>query len=297
MKNYFDILGVGEGATDDEIKKAYRSLAMKHHPDRGGDQAKFQEIQEAYAVLSDPQKKAEWDQMRRGGFQHFHQQHHPGGFPGGFHFNFGGGGINIDEIFRNFNNDPFGQGFRNAPPPRRNKDLRVTVELDLSETLEKQTKHISVKHLNGSRQTVTVEIPRGVNNQMQMKYANYGDSSYGDLPPGDLYIEFRVRPSPDFIVEGIDLIRLIKLNCIDAITGTTLNIKGLDGTEFSWNVPVGTQHATKFRIPFQGLWAVDQPIRGNLIIVADLFVPNNLTTGQLLQLESISKELKNKETV
>lgn len=292
MKNYFDILGVSPEASDDEIKKAYRSLAMKHHPDRGGDQAKFQDIQEAYDTLSNPQKRAEWDMQRRGGGNPF-----AGGQPGGFHFNFGfnpgGDPFDIHDIFRNFQQgqDPFA-GFRNQQQPRRNRDLRVSIDLDLSSTLEKQTKHISVKHINGHRETVSIDIPRGVNGNMQMKYAGHGDRSYGDLPPGDLYINFRVHQHPDFIIEGIDLIRVIKLNCIDAVTGTTIKVNGLDGTEFTVNIPVGTQNNSRMRIGHQGLYSVEHPHRGNLILHIELFVPTNLNTEQLLTLEKISNELK-----
>lgn len=288
MKDYFNILGVAPGASEDEIKKAYRSLAMKHHPDRGGDQAKFQEIQEAYATLSDPQKRAEWEMQKQGG-------------PGGFHFNFnfgqGGGGdpFDIHDIFRNFQHghDPFAQFRQQQQNQKRNRDLRVVVDLALAETLEKQTKHISVKHLNGQRETVTIDIPRGVNGAMQMKYAGHGDRSYAELPPGDLYIQFRVHAHPDFIIEGLDLVKVVKLNCIDAITGTTVKIVGLDGKEFSWNVPVGTQNNSRFRIAQNGLWSLDHPVRGSLIIHLELVVPTNLTAEHLIALEQISTEIKN----
>lgn len=293
MKDYYNILGVGENASDNDIKKAYRTLAMKHHPDRGGDQAKFQEIQEAYDTLTNPQKKAEWENQRRGGFHHFGG--HPGGHPGGgFHFNFGGpGGFDINDIFRSFNagGDPFAN-FRQAQ--FRNRDLRVAVDLDLVETLSPQTKHISIQHLNGTRKTVSVDVPRGINGAMQMKYAGHGDHSRTDLPPGDLYIDFRVRAHPDFQVDGLDLVRLVKLNCLEAVAGTTVNVKGLDDTEFVWNVPVGSQNGTKFRIPNQGLWALDHPVRGNLFLVLELTVPTNLTTDQLLRIESVIKELERK---
>lgn len=283
MKDYFNILGVAATASDDDIKKAYRSLAMKHHPDRGGDQAKFQEIQEAYAILSDPQKRAEWDMQRQG-------RHNSGSF---FDFNFGhpqGDPFDLHNIFRNFQQG--GEAFGGFRQQRRNRDLKVVVDLDLASTLEPQTKHISVQHLNGHRETVTAEVPRGVSSSMQMKYAGHGDRSYSDLPPGDLYISFRVLRHPDFNIEGLDLVRAIKLNCIDAITGTTLTITGLDGKQFSWNVPVGTQNGSRFRIAQQGLWSVEHPVRGSLILHIDLAVPSNLTAEQLIALEKISQELK-----
>ena len=285
MKDYFSILGVPESASEEEIKKAYRSLAMKHHPDRGGDQAKFQEIQEAYATLTDPQKRAEWDMQRNGRGNPF------GGHPGGFHFNFnfgqpGGDPFDIHDIFRNFHN---GGGFQHQ---RKNRDLKVVVDIDLASTLDAQTKHISVQHLNGQRRTVTIEIPRGVNSNMQIKYAGHGDQSYQDLPPGDLYIHFRVHASPEFQVEGLDLVRVVKVNCIDAITGSKVNVTGIDGKEFEWTVPMATQHGSRFRVSQQGLWAYDRPTRGSLILQIELVVPNNLTAEMLTTLEHMSTQLK-----
>ena len=120
MKDHFSTLGVEPSANDEEIKKAYKKLAMKHHPDRGGDQSKFQEIQEAYDTLSNPQKRAQWEQERQFG---------GAGGPGGFHFNFGFG-HDINDIFRQFT----GGGFRHAP--QRNRDLRLGIEIDLESTLE-----------------------------------------------------------------------------------------------------------------------------------------------------------------
>lgn len=283
MKDYFSILGVGADASDAEIKRVYRSLAMKHHPDRGGDQSKFQEIQEAYDVLSNPQKRAEWEQLKN--------MHHGNPFgAGGFAFHVNSGGFDINDfLFRGFGAGPFGDFQQRVP---KNRDLRVMIELDLASTLEPQTKHISVRHLNNNRETITIEIPRGINSNMQMKFAERGDRSQANLPPGDLYVDFRVQPHKDFAIEGIDLVRVIKLNCLEAVTGTSLKITTLDGKVLSWSVPVGTQHLSRFRIQNHGLWAVDQPIRGSLIIQVELEVPRNLDTAQLLTIEKIINELK-----
>ena len=276
MKDYFNILGVNNSASEDEIKKAYRTLAMKHHPDRGGDQNKFQEIQEAYSVLTDPQRRAEWESMRNG---------NPfGGNPFHFNFNFGGHPFDVHDIFNNMPGaNPFGQ-FRQQ---RRNRDLKVVVDLDLASTLESQTKHISVKHLNGTQKTVTVQIPRGVHSSVQMKYAGHGDQSYADLPAGDLYIHFRVHENPNFINEGLDLIKVIKLNCLEAIIGTETLITGLDGKTFEIRVPPGAQQNFRMRIAQQGLWSMDHPVRGNLIVHIDIVVPTDLTNKQMEGLQLI----------
>lgn len=289
MKDYFTILGVNAEASEDDIKRAYRTLAMKHHPDRGGDQAKFQEIQEAYSVLTDPQRRAEWEAQRHG--NPFGQ-----GMPGGFHFNFNfggpGQGFDINDIFNNFNGDPFA-GFRNQQ--RRNRDLKVIVDLDLVSTLEPQKKHISVKHINGTRHTVTIDVPKGVNSSVQMKYAGHGDHSYADLPPGDLYIQFRVHGHPEFGVEGLDLIKPIKLNCIDAIVGANLRVQGLDGKEFDVTVPQGVQNGFRMRIGQQGLWALDHPVRGSLILQIELMVPTDYTAEQLQILELFQSDYKTRK--
>lgn len=282
MKNYFSILGVPQNASDEEIKKAYRALAMKHHPDRGGDQSKFQEIQEAYAVLSDPQKKAEW----------LNESHNP---HEGFHFNFNFGGPGghpgsiFDDIFRSFG----GQGFGAQQMPRRNKDLKATIDLDLASTLSPQQKHVSVTHLNGISKTVTIDIPRGVNGNMQMKFAGHGDQSLADLPAGDLYINFRILRNPEYEIEGLDLIKTIRISCLDAITGTTLKIKTLENNELEWNVPPGSQHNAKFRLGQYGLWNLNHPVRGQLIGHIQLVVPTNLTLDQLASISNISQQLNN----
>ena len=281
MKNYYQTLGISPEATDDDIKKAYRSLAMKHHPDRGGDQAKFQEIQEAYGVLSDPQKRAQMHQQQFNPFQN-------AGGPGGFHFSFGGGGPqDIGDIFRNFHGgNPF-EMFGQRP---KNRDLRVVVDVDLPSTLSSQKKTISVKHLNDQRQSLTVDIPRGVRTGMQMKYAGHGDNSDKNLPPGDLFIEFRVLPHPKFQIDGIDLVYTAQVDCLDAITGKSIIVDGLDGRQFEWSMPPGTQYGARFVVQGQGIWAVDQPIKGNLVIQANVTIPSGLDREKL----NLIKELKTK---
>ena len=274
MKDHFKTLGVAADASDDDIKKAYKRLAMKHHPDRGGDQAKFQEIQEAYDVLTTPQKRAQWEQE-----QHFGGG--GGGHPGGFHFNFGFGGADINDIFRQFQG---GHPFRQAP---RNRDLRVVLEIDLAATLERQNQQVNIRHNNGTSKTVDIEIPRGVMTGMQMRCQGHGDHSNTAIPPGDLYVEFRVRPHPEFQIAGIHLTRTLSVNCLDAILGSSATIKGLDGKVFEITIPPGTQGNTKFRLAGQGLWDVNQPIRGDLFVEVSLQVPLAPTVEQLNKLQQL----------
>lgn len=273
MKDHFKTLGVAPNATDDEIKKAYKKLAMKYHPDRGGDQAQFQAIQEAYDTLTDAQKRSQWEQQR-----HFGNPHQAGGFPG-FQFNFGFG-PNIEDIFNQFRNG--GHPFRQTP---KNRDLRMGMEMDLESTLEKQIQHINVRHANGTFKTVEVEIPRGVQTGMQMRFPGQGDHSMQDLPPGDLYIDFKIRPHPEFKISGIHLSKILSMNCVDAIIGTSVTVKGLDGSSFEINVPPSTQNGTKFRLPNQGLWDINQPIKGDLFLEVSIYIPDEISAEQLSQLE------------
>ena len=186
MANAYETLGVPKGASEDEIKKAYRKLASQHHPDKGGDTAKFQEIQTAYETLSDPQKRAQHDNPNPfSSFDNGNGTH--------FEFHFGNGGNDIFEhIFRQgpFGGpNPFNQRHHQ---PRRNKDLRVLLTVNLSDTLSDQKKTISVQTTKGDRYNVDVQIPRGVSNGTTITYSGMGDNMFETLTRGDLYVIINV---------------------------------------------------------------------------------------------------------
>lgn len=270
MMNHYEILGVAEKATAEEIKRAYRRLASQHHPDKGGDKNRFQEIQQAYDTLSDNAKRQQYD-MQRNGF---------GG--GGNQWHFSSAGMNhpdIDAIFRQFGfGDPFG-GFRQQQ--RRNKDLRIEIPIPLVTTLESQTKLISVATTNGQRETVEVNIPRGVTNGTTVKYAGLGDNLFNTIPRGDLYVHFNVHGAENFVINGIDLYTSISVNCLSAIVGGSIRVSGLDGRAFELNMPPGTQPGTRFRIHNQGLYQMNSDVRGHLYAEVAITVPKNLSDSEL----------------
>ena len=272
---YYEILGVTDGATADEIKRAYRKLASQHHPDKGGDKAKFQEIQQAYDTLSDDGRRQQYD-MQRNGFG-----------AGGHQFHFHSGHPNIDEIFRNFGfgGDPFGQ-FR-QPQPRRNKDLRIEIPLPLVSTLEEQTKTIQVSTTNGEKSTLEVKIPRGVTSGTNIKYPGLGDNLFNTLPRGDLYVQFNIHGAENFIVHGIDLYTQVSVNCLLAVVGGPITISSLDNRQFELTLPKGTQSGMKFRIPQQGLYHLNSDVRGDFYIEVALTVPQNLSEENLEIIQSI----------
>ena len=273
--NYYELLGVGDKATADEIKRAYRKLASQHHPDKGGDKTKFQEIQRAYDTLSDNNKRQQYD-MQRNGF---------GGGDENVIFRWHSGGANhpdINEIFRNFGfgfgGDPFAQ---HRQQQRRNKDLRVEIPLPLVTTLEEQSKTISVQTTNGHRETVEVTIPRGVTTGTQIKYAGLGDNLFNTLPRGDLYVQFTVHPAHGYVANGIDLHHRVSVNCLLALAGGDVTVPGIDGKTFLLTLPAGTQPGMKFRLPEQGLYELNSDRRGDLYVEVALHVPQNLTAEQL----------------
>lgn len=273
MKDYYNILGLQESASDEDIRRTYKKLAMQHHPDRGGDQHKFQEIEEAYRVLSDPQKKAEWQHHRH--FGHAQQQG-----PFGFSFNFGG---DFGDILRQFHgHDPFAQ-FRQP----KNSDLRTSLEIDLASTLNQQSHHIHIRSRNGQTRMVKIDIPRGVQNGMQMRCSGHGDNSIANQPPGDLYVDIVVKSTGGFVVNGLNIHKKITMNCIDAILGSKITVNSLENHDFEIVIPPATQHGANFRLSGQGLWDINQPIRGDMIVEIALDVPNTISKDQLNRLQKL----------
>ena len=271
--DYYSILGVPKGASEEEIKKAYRKLAMQHHPDRGGDAAKFQQIQEAYDTLGDAGKRHAYDNPQPQGFQ-FNFSHGPNGFAD----------LNdiLSQAFGGHHgfHDPFAH-MRGHHQPRRNKDLRVNIRVELASTLADQTKTISVQTTNGHRHTVEVKIPRGVQNGSQIKYAGLGDNFFDTLPRGDLYVVISVDHDARYEVHDLDLVYEAQVNCFEAILGQTIDIPAIDARIFQLNVPAGTQSGAIFRIPNQGLYALGANHRGNLMVRVRVVIPTNLDPRQL----------------
>jgi curved DNA-binding protein len=271
---HYETLGVGEGATPDEIKRAYRKLASQHHPDKGGDTQKFQEIQTAYDTLADADRRRQYDFERK----------NPGHGPGvQFHWQGGGMPGGMEDLFRQFGfpgGDPFAQ-FRQQQQPRRNKDLQVHLEVPLASTFQEQHKTLSVQTTNGHRETVEVHIPRGVNNGTQIKYSGLGDNLFETLSRGDLFVQVSVIVPNDFQTNGLDLHTKISVNCLHAITGTKVNLINVDGTQFELTVPPGAQPNTKFRISQQGLYQLNSHLRGDLYAELVITVPRDLAEWQL----------------
>lgn len=278
MADAYETLGVSKTATPEEIKTAYRKLASKNHPDKGGDTAKFQEIQNAYDTLSDPVKRQQHDNPDP--FAGFHNAHDN---PFEFHFR-NGAGVNPEDIFSQF--FQHGRGpFQQHAQPRRNKDLRINVSVTLESTLERQKKIVSVQTTKGDRFTVEVTIPPGVTPGTTMKFPNQGDNFFETLTRGDLYVIINVQPKENFEVYGINLLTNIEINSFEAIVGCEKEVRGVDGKIFLIKIPSGCQFGTKFKLQGQGLCRMNSTLRGDLIANVAVKTPP-VTTEQLEILKS-----------
>ena len=261
MANAYETLGVPKGASEEEIKKAYRRLASAHHPDKGGDTQRFQEIQSAYETLSDPQKRAQHDNPNP--FHGFQQ-----GGPHGSHFEFQfNGGAGPEDIFQQFFSQGFGHNpFQRQQQPRRNKDLRINLQITLAETLNDIHKSVSVQTTKGERFTVDVNIPRGVGNGTTIKYSQMGDNFFDSLTRGDLYVIINIIADQRFELHGLNLVSNLEINSIEAMTGCDKIIQGIDGREYNIKIPKACQFGTKFGLQGQGLYQMNTDARGDLIV-------------------------------
>lgn len=270
--DYYSILGLSRGATDDQIKKAYRSLAMKHHPDRGGDEQKFKEIAQAYEVLSDPEKKRMVDSgVDPLNPQYGRHQESP------FDFQFNSG--NFEDLFGHF-------GFRPRQP--RNQSIGIAVELTLEDVLTGKTIDAEIAVAQGSdKKLIHIDIPPGVEHGQQIRYQGMGSKTYPNAPAGDLIVSIVVRPHPVFKRDGSTIYVEKAISVWDAILGTILTVTTLDKTQLSITVPPGTQPETMLNCRGHGLPIPQKTQRGNLLVKIKVAIPKDLTPDQLARIREL----------
>jgi DnaJ-class molecular chaperone len=269
--DYYSTLGLKRGASDEEIKKAYRSMAMKHHPDRGGDEKKFKEISQAYEFLSDPQKKQIID---LGGDPGQQQSFRNQGSPFEFHF----GTEDLNDLFGNF-----GFGARGAL--RRNKTLSINVEISLEDVLNGKSINAEVGVPGGRKKIITIEIPGGIEHGQQIRYGGMGDNSIPDVRPGDLIVNVLISRHPSFRREGDSLIFEKSISAWEAMLGTNLDIITLDRKNLSITIPPGTQPETVLSCRGEGLPNVRTRQRGNLLVKVKVSIPKNLSIEQMQKIK------------
>ncbi len=304
--DYYKILGVGRDATADDIKKAYRKLAMKYHPDKAkGDkkqaEEKFKQISEAYAVLSVPDKKKEYDEF---GSQVFRQKFSQEDIFRGGDFSDIFGDAASESIFsRIFGGQGGGRprgrtrSFRYGGPEAhyepmqapKGQDLQVEVPITLHEIAFGTDKLVSFTH-QGQVEKISVKIPPGSLPGKKLRLTGKGSPGPMGGPSGDLYVKLKELEHPVFKREGSDLLvdRRIKLS--EATLGTKVTVPTLDGKTMSLKVPPGTQSQTKMRLKNYGLPTASGKGRGDQLVRIIVETPTNLTKKQKALLEELAKE-------
>ncbi|GAB4339689.1 MAG: J domain-containing protein [Calditrichia bacterium] len=302
QKDYYKILGVSETATPEEIKKAYRKLAVKYHPDKhAGDKSaeeRFKEISEAYAVLSDPEKRKQYDLFRRNPFA----GSGAGGFDfgnfqsGDFHINFGQSGGGFEDILGDlfgFGNkrsarsnvwDIFSGERQQSSRPQRGKDLET--ELEIPFTLAVNGGETYVKTLQGK--TVKLKIPAGTEDGKKLKIKGQGSPSLYGGEPGDLYVTIKVLPDSRFERKGNDIYSTARISLAEAVLGTEIQVELVNGKKVKLKIPEGTESGKLFRL--RGMGVQNGTLKGDHFVRVEIDVPKNLSSQQKKRFKEWAKE-------
>ena len=248
--DHYSTLGVDRNASPDEIKKAYRRLANQHHPDKGGDAAQFQKLQEAYSTLSDPEKKAQYDNPRQHGGFNFH------------HHGFGDMG-DINDMFNQFfgGRSPFHQ-------QNRKQVISVAIQITLQEAYYGVEKSLRLNTQQGSR-VVKLSIPKGIDTNNQVQYDDLVDFAV-------LVVQFEVLQDPKFERREQHLYCKQRISVLDLIAGTTVTVKTISGKELKVNIKPKTQPNSQIRISGEGMPIINTGQYGDQFLIVDAFIPENI---------------------
>ena len=291
-KDYYGALGVKKEATPEEIKKAYRKLALKFHPDKNpGDkkaEEKFKEITEAYAVLSDPEKRRQYDQFGESGFhQRFSQEDIYRNFDVGDIFREFGFGT--DDIFSHL----FGGGVRGhttfgggRPQAIKGQDFVMRISIPFRQAVLGGERRVDFRR-DGSVEQLQVRLPPGVESGQRLRLAGKGGGSPAGGPAGDLFLEIQVEPDPQFTRDGQDLYIKVQIPFSGACLGTTTDVPTLEGSK-RVKVPAGMQAGGKIRL--KGFGVPFRHGKGDLYAVIEVAVPTRLTARQKELLEKLREE-------
>ncbi len=309
--DYYKLLGVEKSASPEEIKKAYRKLALKHHPDRnkGNKDAEeqFKKISEAYAVLSDKEKRQQYDSFGSAGFQQRYSQEDIfrnadlGDILREFGINFGGGGRTtfrssggggiFEEMFRQPGaGGRTSHGFQDFRQQQQVKgtDLSLELPISLSEVLNGAEKTISLGR-GSTAEKVSVRIPAGIETGKKLRISGKGSPSPMGGPSGDLYLLIRVEPHPTFTREGSHLTMDLQIPYSSAVLGAEVEVPTLEGKQLKVKVPPGCQPQAKLRLRKHGLPDSQGGARGDLLVKILVAVPKGLSDAQTALVEKLKE--------
>ncbi len=292
FKDYYEILGTAENATADEIKRAYRKKARRYHPDvcsEAGAEEKFKEVSEAYEALRDENRRAEYDQLKRHGFNNGDEFHGSPQWQRGQDFNPGGvGQSEFGDFFESiFGAGSFQQsGFQGARVARGD-DLQLTVRVALENAYSGGKTKIQIPARPGSSaRTLNVDIPAGVTNGKQLRLKSQGKPGINGGPPGDLVLTVKLKPHRIFEVEGRNVVLDLPLTPYEAAKGLVLPVPTLGG-EVSMTIPAGVQSGNKMRLRSRGLPGTPP---GDQIVTVQVVVPKVCSESALALLKQFDIE-------
>ncbi|MFO7965739.1 MAG: J domain-containing protein [Desulfobacterales bacterium] len=296
--DYYKLLGVKKNATSDEIKKSYRKLAMKYHPDHAeGDKSaeeKFKKISEAYAVLSDKEKRKQYDTFGSAGFQQRYSQEDI--------FR----GFDLNDILREFgfgtsffsqrggkrhsftNAGGFGQFGRRPRAPVKGSDIIYDLPLTIAEIATGTRKPVSLRQ-GGDARTLTVTVPKGMIAGKKLRLSGKGRPGLHGGESGDLYIRSTVVRDPVFRLDGYDVYLNKEIRLSEALLGTRISVPTPEGKAFTMKIPAGTKPKTKMRIPGQGIPRTGgQEAKGDLFVIIDVEIPLHLSEKQMKLIQQLA---------
>ncbi len=295
-QDYYQLLGVNRNAKPEEISKAFKKLARKYHPDfNHGDknaEERFKEINEAYDVLKDPEKRKLYDQFGHDFENARHFSGQQGG--GGGHFTFNGqdmGGADFSDIFENLfgggrsASGGFGSfgGFQQKP--RRGRDVEAELPLTLQEALKGGKRKVTIQMPDGPK-TLEITVPAGVRDGAKLRLSGQGDPSPNGGPAGDLFLRVRYQPNSMFKVDGINLQSEVDITPWQAVLGAKVKVPTLEG-DVELTIPPGTSSGRKFRLRGKGMGSPAN--RGDLFVKTRIEVPSTLTPEEKELWEKLEK--------
>lgn len=262
--DYYSILGVPRNASEKELKQAYKKMSMQHHPDRGGDEAKFKEVNEAYSTLKDPHKRSAYDNPQP-------------------QFNFNTNNMGGDPFA-----DIFGQMHRRQ---RRNHDVTININLDLLDVMYGKELAARYQVPSGRIKEANIDIPPGIDDGVGIRFRGLGDNAIPNIPPGDLIVRARIRQPANWKRSGNDLRTKALVSVFDCLLGGSVEIRTIDDKRFKINIPKGTQSGAVFSIPNHGIPNVQTGTRGNIFVEINAVVPKIENEMILNELEKIKNAL------
>jgi DnaJ-class molecular chaperone len=286
-QDYYKILGVDKNASKDELKKAFRKQAHKYHPDKkGGDEKKFKEVNEAYNILSDDNKRAQYDQFGSAGFNGAGGGGFGGFNAGGFDFSGFQQGQNIDIDL----NDILGSFFRGGggfSRTRKGQDIVMDIEITFRESIFGVKKELNIPYKSSKTEKIKIDIPAGIDSGEMISATGKGEPLEGGRP-GDLYIKIHVKPHKTLHKEGVHIVTTETIKLSESLLGTKREIDTADDKKITVKIPSGIKHGEILKVRGEGVPVMGR--RGDLMIAIKIDTPNKLSKKAKEAIEVLQKE-------